>query len=115
MNVILIEKPWIPACTGMTRIGNRQSINRIGIISRLKKHANISEVHHKTSFHCYRTDKNGNSQKVYVDIFDEGPDVNRFRRYSCQAKTEDGKMGFGNPASSIGEVLNKFNWDGLDR
>ncbi len=29
---ILIERAWIPAFAGMTRSGNRQSINRIGIM-----------------------------------------------------------------------------------
>ena len=90
-------------------------MNTDEIINALKKHANIYEVYHMTSFHCFRTDKNGNTQAVDVDIFDAGPEVNPFSRYSCEAKTKDGKMVYGNPASSIGEMLYKVHWDELDR
>ena len=32
LNVVLIEKTWIPASAGMTKSDIRQSINEIGII-----------------------------------------------------------------------------------
>lgn len=84
------------------------------IINRLKKHANISEVHHKTSFHCYHTDKNGNTQEVEVDILDAGPDDPQLR-YHCTARSEDGKTATGNPASSLDVLLMGLHWYDLDK
>lgn len=84
------------------------------VIGELKKHANIFEVHQKTTFECFRTDKNGNTQKVEVDIFDAGPD-NLSTRYHCKARSEDGKTATGNPASSIDIVLTSLHWYDLDK
>lgn len=85
------------------------------IIRRLKKECNIYEVYHKTGFHCVREAKNGHSQKVEVDILDAGPDVDPPLRYSCEAKSEDGKVATGNPAETINEMLSIVHWDKLDR
>ncbi len=89
-------------------------MNTEEIISRLKQKANFYEVYHKTSFNCVRTDKDGNSQEVDVDILDAGPDVNPNMRYHCVAKTEDGKLATGNPDSSIALVLMHVHWNNFD-
>lgn len=89
-------------------------MNTREIISGLKQEAGFSEVYHKTGFHCVRKDKGGKEQEVEVDILDAGPDVNPTFRYSCIAKSKDGKTATGNPDSSIPVVLMHVNWDNLD-
>jgi hypothetical protein len=73
------------------------------------------EVSHITSFECYRKAKDGTTQKVIVEILDAGLDVNPELRYQCEARTEDGKMATGNPASSIYDVISTVHWHELDR
>ena len=84
------------------------------IISCLKQEADFTEVYHKTSFHCIRTDKKGKEQEVEVHILDAGPDVNPSFRYSCVARSEDGKIATGNPNSSIALILMHVHWEHLD-
>ena len=84
------------------------------VLTKLKKHANFFEVYQKTTFSCCRTDKNGNTQKVEVDILDAGPDEPQLR-YHCVARSEDGKRATGNPHSTIDMVLMAVHWYDLDK
>jgi len=81
----------------------------------LLKNAGLFEVSHITSFECYRKAKNGTVQEVVVQILDAGSDVNPELRYQCVARTKDGKMVTGNPASSIYDVIATVHWYELDR
>ena len=90
-------------------------MNTEKVLAELKKHANFFEVYHKTTFRCFRTDKNDNPQEVEVDILDAGPDLDPKLRYHCVARSEDGKMATGNPASSIDTVLFGLHWYDLDK
>jgi hypothetical protein len=87
----------------------------IASITKHKKFHGIFEVYHRTSFQGYRTAKNGESQKVEVDIFDAGPNVNSILRYHCVATTEDGKRATGNAAESVDIALAIVHWGDLDR
>lgn len=89
-------------------------MNTGGVITELKNYANFFEVYHKTTFECYRKDKNGNTREVEVSILDAGPDENPQLRYHCVARSEDGKMATGNPDSSIDMVLLHVHWNNLD-
>ncbi len=83
------------------------------IAAQLKKDANLTEVCHKTTFVGYRKDKNGNNQEIEVDILDAGP-IRPEYRYTCIARSEDGKMATGNPDSSIEMTLLHVHWINLD-
>jgi hypothetical protein len=84
------------------------------IIGRLKKVTGSYEVHHKTSFQCFRRAKDGSDQDVTVEIWDAGPDVNPNLRYTCVAKAVDGRSATGNPDFSIDAVLTHVHWSELD-
>jgi hypothetical protein len=81
----------------------------------LLKNVGFFEVYHITSFECYRKAKDGTTQEVVVEILDAGSDVNPELRYQCVARTKDGKMASGNPASSIDDVISTVHWYDLDR
>ncbi len=84
------------------------------IATRLKKDANIFEVRQKTTFTGYRKDKNGDNQEIEVDILDAGPNEPKVR-YTCIARSEDGKMATGNPDSSIEMAILGVHWNNLDK
>ena len=84
------------------------------VAQQLTQYADIFEVYHKTSFECYRHTKDGGIQTVTVDILDMGPEKGDLR-YTCVAKSEDGRMATGNPARSVDEVLPTVHWFDLDR
>ncbi len=88
-------------------------MNTDEVITRLKKHADFSEVWQKTTFEGCREDKKGNPQKVEVDVFDAGPNRPEHRFY-CIARSEDGKMATGNPESSIDMAILGVHWINLD-
>jgi hypothetical protein len=90
-------------------------MNTEKVISDLKKLANFFEVYQTTTFEGFRTDKSGNTQKVYISILDAGPNENPLLRYHCVARSEDGKMATGNPDSSIDMVLLNVHWNNLDK
>jgi hypothetical protein len=81
----------------------------------LLKNVGLFEVSQITSFECYRKAKDGTTQKVIVEILDAGIDVNPELRYQCEARTKDGKIATGNPASSIDDVISTVHWHELDR
>jgi hypothetical protein len=84
------------------------------IINQLKKTIGAFEGYHTTSFKFHRNMKSGDTQDVTVEILDAGSDVDSQLRYHCIARTEDGKVATGNPASSIDEVISLVQWHKLD-
>jgi len=89
-------------------------MNNHEIISRLQTVTDSYEVHHKTSFQCFRRAKDGSNQDVTIEIRDAGPDANPNLRYSCVARATDGRSATGNPDFSIDAVLTYVHWWDLD-
>jgi hypothetical protein len=75
----------------------------------------MSDIHHVTSFRCYRRTSDDEMQTLIVEIHDAGPDVTPELRYSCMALTEDGRFATGNPGRSIEEALAIVHWGELDQ
>jgi len=77
---------------------------------------------HVTMFRCYRETADGRNQEVAVEIYDEGPVVEQqddgqeveVRRYSCVARSDDGKAASGNSANTVSVVLSTLHWWDLD-
>ncbi len=86
-------------------------MNPLDMISMIKEATDFHEVYHKTSFTCYRTTKDDESQEVLIEIFDAGPEVTH--RYRCRASA-DGKSATGNPHSTLDHVLSVVHWQDLD-
>ena len=89
-------------------------MNEAYVMKRLKKEAGFFEIYHKTSFWGYRRNAKGEVQEVSVDILDMGSEAGD-ARYSCVAKTDDGKTATGNPASSIDVAISIVHWYDLDK
>lgn len=89
----------------------------ISLIPKLKQlpGVNFRSVDHVTSFSCYRDTKRGGTQRVTVEIHDAGPDAPAGLRYTCVAKSDDGKAATGNSNASIDVVLATVHWGDLDR
>lgn len=75
---------------------------------------NFRSVEHVTYFLCDRDTKHGRYQRVTVEIHDAGPDAPAGLRYTCVAKSDDGKAATGNPNASIDVVLATVHWGDLD-
>ncbi len=86
----------------------------VNIIQKLTAFAGFTSVYHRMTFRCFRVDKGGRSQEVIVTIDDAGPDCKHGLRYSCSARSEDGKVTSGNSASTIDAVLGMVHWCELD-
>ena len=77
---------------------------------------------HVTRFRCYREAADGHPQRVMVEIYDEGWRVEVYdngqdeavRRYSCVARSDDGKVASGNSADKVSTVLSTLHWWDLD-
>jgi len=90
--------------------------NEEQVIKYLNGLPSFSEVRHiKMSFVASRKAKDGTLQKVEIQVYDEGPDVEPHLRYSCEAKTHDGKLATGNPGKTVDEVLSTVQWHKLDQ
>ena len=88
-------------------------MTEIEIIEKLKKVKGAFDICQIIStFRFYRTDKDGNPQEVTLDILDAGPE--RQARYTCLAKTNDGKTALGNLETSIEYALTTVHWEELD-
>jgi hypothetical protein len=72
----------------------------------------LFEAAHVTTFKCYRNSSAGRTQEVTVEILDRGPA--HAPRYSCVARSDDGKTVSGNSADSIDVVLSTVHWWDLD-
>ena len=84
------------------------------LIATVKKFSPFTDVYHVTSFKCYRDKKNGQVQVATVEIHDRGPDVEPNVRYSCVARSEDGKGVSGNPMPNVEAALAMVHWWDLD-
>ena len=79
---------------------------------------------HVTRFRCYREAADGRAQRVVVEIYDEGRMVGAqdddgqqgvaVRRYSCVARSDDGKVASGNSADDVRTALSTLRWQDLD-
>jgi hypothetical protein len=82
------------------------------VIAYLNTLPRLFEAAHVTTFKCYREAANGRTQEVTVEILDRGP--GDFPRYSCVARSDDGKAASGNSADSVDVVLSTLHWWDLD-
>ena len=78
---------------------------------------------HVSRFRCYREAADGRAQRVVIEVYDEGrmvgaPDDDgqhvSVRRYSCVARSDDGKVASGNPAGNVRTALSTLRWQDLD-
>ena len=90
-------------------------MNPSEVISYLTKTTRSEEAYHVSTFKLFRTSKDEHDQKVNVQIFDAGEEVNKHLRYYCVAESDDGRTALGNTAESIGEALSIVHWGDLDR
>ncbi len=88
-------------------------MNPIDAIVEIKQVAGFYEVYHKSVFLGYRTGKDGEPQRVTIEILDAGPEAPG-KRYHCKATSEDGRKATGNPGATVGEVLYTLHWQDLD-
>jgi hypothetical protein len=90
-------------------------MNENQVIKQINEMEGFFETAHKTSFTAFRRAKDGTEKEVCIDILDAGSDTDSQSRYSCEARTENGRMATGNPASSISDVLLTVHWHQLDQ
>ena len=83
------------------------------VIAYLNKLPRLSEAAHVTTFKCYRKTADERMQEVTVEIHDAVPEVEG-ARYSCVARSDDGKAASGNPADRVEVVLSSVHWSDLD-
>jgi hypothetical protein len=74
----------------------------------------MDEIHHVTTFRCYRRTRAGEVQAVIIDVLDMGLDAPGDLRFSCHAITEDGRFAGGNPGRTLEEALAIVHWNQLD-
>lgn len=87
------------------------------IISLLKSHAGIFEACRVSTFQCCRHAKDGQKQKITVEIYDAGERLCQphYPRYHCVAISEDGKKRVtGHSNHSLETMLASLNWCELD-
>ena len=82
------------------------------VIAYLNNLPKLFEATHVTTFKCYRETAGGRTQEVTVEIQDEGPEVEG-ARYSCVARSDDGKAASGNPADRVEVALSFVHWGDL--
>jgi hypothetical protein len=90
-------------------------MNKDQVISYINSISGFRDTTHKTSFTANRKARDGSDQEVHIDIFDSGTEVDPQSRYACEARTKDGRMATGNPASSVSDVLLTMHWHNLDQ
>src|SRR3712207_9118855 len=76
------------------------------VIAHLNKLPRLSEAAHVTTFKCYRETADGGPKEVIVEIHDSGPEVEG-ARYSCEARSDDGKEASGNRADRVEVALDR--------
>ena len=84
------------------------------MIDALLQVGGINEVWHRTTFRCYRNDRNGVPQGLTVEILDRGRGADPRLRYACNVRTEDGKESTGNAEATIDMALRVVHWNALD-
>jgi hypothetical protein len=82
------------------------------VIAYLNNLPHLFEAAHVTTFKCYREASDGHTQEVTVEILDRG--LGDVPRYSCVARSDDGKAASGNSADSVDVVLSTLHWWDLD-
>lgn len=70
----------------------------------------VLQVQLKKEFLVRRNLKNGDVQKVTVEILDAGPNVDPQRRFKCIARAENGRTAAGNSAKTIETALALVHW-----
>ena len=83
------------------------------VIAYLNKLPRLFGAAHVTTVKCYRETADGRTQEVTVEILDVGPEVED-GRYSCVARSDDGKAASGNPADRVEVVLSSVHWSDLN-
>jgi hypothetical protein len=83
------------------------------VIAHLNKLPRPSEAAHVTTFKCYRETADKGPKEVTVEIHDAGPGVEG-ARYSCVARSADGRAASGNPHDRVDVVLSSVHWSDLD-
>ncbi len=78
-------------------------MNPIATIEEIKQVAGFYEVYHKSTFEGYRVGKDGEPQRVTIEILDAGLGVPG-KRYHCKAISEDGKKATGNAGATVRDV-----------
>ena len=97
-------------------------MNTDAVIAYLNDLPDLFGAAHVTRFRCYRAAADGRAQRVTVEIFDEGLMLKQqgdgqeveVRRYSCVARSDDGKVASGNPAGNVRTALSTLRWQDLD-
>jgi len=75
---------------------------------------NFLEVYAVQSFRCHRKKKNGETQRVSVELLDAGSTSAPGLRYSCRAVGDDGARAAGSPQPTIEHALAVVHWGDLD-
>ena len=88
-------------------------MNNEEVMNKLKTAGNMFEIYNITSFRGYRRTKEDNVQKVIVNILDMGEAAGGLR-YSCEVRSENGKVITGNPASDVDAAIDLVHWQELD-
>jgi hypothetical protein len=85
------------------------------LIATVKKFTPFTDVYHVTTFKCYQTvdAKNGRVVVATVEIHDRGDECDPGVRYSCVARSEDGKGVSSNPMPNIEAALATVHWGDL--
>jgi len=81
-------------------------------LAHLKAKGNLSEVAQVTTFKGYRTNKQGETKAVTIEVYDSG--LGDLSRYLVQATDEDGRMAIGNAQTHIETAINQLHWWDLD-
>ncbi len=79
------------------------------VIAHLNRLPTLFAAAHVTTFKCCRETRDGRTQEVTVEIHDKGPELGG-TRYSCVARSDDGKAATGNPAHRVEAVLSNVRW-----
>jgi len=99
-----------------------EHIGTDAVVAYLNEMPRLFGAAHVTRFRCYREAADGRAQRVILEIYDEGLMVQQqddgqeveVRRYSCVARSDDGKVASGNSADKVSTVLPTLHWWDLD-
>jgi len=74
----------------------------------------ILEVYRKKDFLLWRNAKDGSAQEVSLEVLDAGPNFDSERRFTCVARTSNGRSAKGNSARTVETALALVHWWDLD-
>lgn len=75
----------------------------------------ISEAYRIETVIVLRTDSDGATRYVTVQIWDRGPAAPTNLRYTVVARDEEGREATGNPADELRTALTTVHWNDLDK